>query len=148
MKNTKPKRFLKFALVGLSGTVVDFAIFNLCINLFHFESIEASVCSFSIAVINNFIWNRNWTYPESKSIPISQQLVKFSIISVIGLIIRTPLFAYLENPIITLAEQSLSSDFPLSPVTIGHNVSLAIAIIVVLFWNYFANRFWTYKGIK
>ena len=148
MKNTQTKRFLKFALVGLSGTVVDFTVFNLCISSFHFESVTASVCSFSLAVINNFIWNRNWTYPESKATSIGSQLVKFGIISIIGLVIRTPLFAYLENPIISLAEQTVTSNFPLSPVTIGHNVSLAIAIVVVLFWNYFANRYWTYKGIK
>lgn len=147
--NTPPsKRFLKFALVGLSGTVVDFSIFNLCISLLQFDPVIASVCSFSVAVVNNFIWNRNWTYPESKTTSIGPQLVKFAVISVIGLLIRTPLFTYLEHPIIKLAENLVSPDFVLTPATIGHNVSLAISIVVVLFWNYFANRLWTYKGIK
>ncbi len=76
------------------------------------------------------------------------QLIKFGIISVIGLIIRTPLFAALENPLILELEKSIAPDFFLSAQTIGHNVALAIAIVVVLFWNYFANRFWTYKGIN
>lgn len=147
--NTPPsKRFLKFALVGLSGTVVDFSIFNLCISLLQFDPVIASVCSFSVAVVNNFIWNRNWTYPESKTTSIGPQLVKFAVISVIGLLIRTPLFTYLEHPIIKLAENLVNPDFVLTPATIGHNVSLAISIVVVLFWNYFANRLWTYKGIK
>ncbi|NMC45455.1 MAG: GtrA family protein [Chloroflexi bacterium] len=148
MKASPHKRFIKFALVGLSGTIVDFSIFNLCISIFHIEPVIASVCSFSIAVVNNFVWNRLWTYPESKDIPFMPQLIKFGIISVIGLIIRTPLFAALENPLILALEKSIAPDFFLSAQTIGHNVALAIAIVVVLFWNYFANRFWTYKGIK
>lgn len=148
MNNSQTKRFIKFAVVGLSGTVVDFTIFNLCISLLQFNPVTASVCSFTLAVVNNFIWNRNWTYPESKSTSIGPQLIKFSVISVIGLIIRTPLFSYLEHPIIKLAENTVNPDFFLTPATIGHNISLAIAIVVVLFWNYFANRFWTYKDIK
>ncbi len=148
MNNSQTKRFIKFAVVGLSGTVVDFTIFNLCISLLQFNPVTASVCSFTLAVVNNFIWNRNWTYPESKSTPVGPQLIKFSVISVIGLIIRTPLFSYLEHPIIKLAENTVNPDFFLTPATIGHNISLAIAIVVVLFWNYFANRFWTYKDIK
>lgn len=148
MVSSQSKRFIKFALVGISGTIVDFAIFNFCISLLGFRSVVASVCSFSVAVVNNFIWNRLWTYPESRERKLGPQLFKFSIISVIGLIIRTPLFAAIEKPLINLAATYTRSDFFLSPETIGHNLSLAIAIIVVLFWNYFANRLWTYKGIK
>ncbi len=148
MKDSQSKRFVKFALVGISGTVVDFAIFNLGISVFHLDSVVASVCSFSLAVINNFIWNRLWTYPESKEKPLGTQLVKFSIISVIGLIIRTPLFAALEDSLIQYSSTLLGSASFTTPVTLGHNLALGIAIIVVLFWNYFANRLWTYKGIK
>ncbi|MHB8807712.1 MAG: GtrA family protein [Anaerolineaceae bacterium] len=148
MKNSQPKRFVKFALVGISGTLVDFSIFNACISLFHFDSVVASVCSFSVAVINNFIWNRLWTYPESKEKPLGSQLVKFCIVSVIGLVIRTPLFAAIEDPLIQYSSTLLRSNSSLTPVTLGHNLALGIAIIVVLFWNYFANRLWTYKGIK
>jgi putative flippase GtrA len=114
----------------------------------HFDSVAASVCSFSVAVINNFIWNRLWTYPESKEKPLGSQLVKFCIVSVIGLIIRTPLFAVIEDPLIQYSSTILGLNSSTSPVTLGHNLALGIAIIVVLFWNYFANRFWTYKGIK
>ncbi len=148
MKNSQTKRFIKFAVVGISGTIVDFTIFNVCLSIFHLPSVISSVCSFSIAVVNNFIWNRLWTYPESRENSISSQLVKFSVVSVVGLVIRTPLFAAIEEPLIHFSETSLSSSTLFTPETIGHNLALATAIIVVLFWNYFANRLWTYKGIK
>ncbi len=148
MKVSQTKRFIKFALVGVSGTIVDFSIFNLCLSVFHLPSVVSSVCSFSVAVINNFVWNRLWTYPESREKSLSSQLVKFIIVSVMGLVIRTPLFAAIEGPLIRFAGTSLSSITLFTPETIGHNLALAFAIIVVLFWNYFANRLWTYKGIK
>jgi len=141
------QRFIKFALVGVSGTVVDFGFFNLFSILFGLPVILSSILSFSIAVFNNFYWNRVWTYPESKNASLADQLTKFGIVSVLGLIIRTPLFALIENPVIQIAQKLLSSTFPINPVIIGHNFALAAVIIVVLFWNYFINRIWTYKNI-
>ncbi|MGV8027380.1 MAG: GtrA family protein [Anaerolineaceae bacterium] len=148
MKKKLPKRFIKFALVGLSGTIVDFAIFNLCVSIFHFNSIIASVCSFSMGLLNNFTWNRLWTYPESKEKSLGSQFFKFIVVSVIGLGIRTPLFAAIEDPMIQYSNSLIHANSPITAVTLGHNLALGIAIIVVLFWNYFANRLWTYKGIK
>ena len=148
MKKSQILRFIKFALVGLSGTVVDFAIFNLCIEIFNITPVVSSVISFSVAVVNNFIWNRLWTYPESRDLPLSSQLVKFGIISVIGLIIRTPLFAGLEKPLLIFLSEKVQPSFLLTADAISHNIALAISIIVVLFWNFFANRLWTYKDIK
>ena len=148
MKNSQTQRFIKFALVGISGTIIDFAIFNLCLSLFHFPSVISSVCSFSVAVVNNFIWNRRWTYPESKEKEVGPQFVKFLMVSIMGLAIRTPLFAVIEDPLIHVAEAIVSPASFITPTTLGHNLALGVAIIVVLFWNYFANRLWTYKGIQ
>jgi putative flippase GtrA len=145
---TDRQRFLRFAVVGISGTVVDFSIFNLLSVALGLSVIISSIGSFLIAVINNFIWNRVWTYPESKELDLSGQLVKFSIVSVLGLLIRTPLFALIEKPVISLSERFLGGTLPIKPEILGHNFALAIVIVVVLFWNYFINRKWTYKDIK
>jgi len=145
-KFSEKKRFIKFSIVGLSGTVVDFGIFNLLSSLFGFPTIPSSVISFIVAVFNNFYWNRHWTYPESKDLPASQQFSKFAVVSLAGLLIRTPIFSIIENPMINLSGTIFIS-LPFSPEVIGHNISLAIVIVIVLFWNYFANKFWTYKGI-
>lgn len=139
-------RFLKFAVVGASGAVVDFGVLNLLTMIFKVGFIPASVVSFILAVLNNFLWNRLWTYPDSRSKSIKTQLTQFSIINVIGLLIRTPLLAFLEKQLIPLFTRlNLSTVF--SPEMIGHNISLAIAIGVVMLWNFFANRFWTYNDV-
>jgi putative flippase GtrA len=140
-------RFLRFLLVGTIGALVDFGTFNLLTHLTEIKPVFASMISFSAAVISNFLWNRYWTYPDSRTKHVSHQLVQFFLINVIGLAIRTPLFAFMEPRMIAFAEK-YASQTPLTTTTIGHNLSLAIAVGVVLLWNFFANRYWTYSDVS
>jgi len=142
-------RFLRFALVGIIGAVVDFGTFNLLTGLFHMPAVLASVCSFGAAIVSNFTWNRYWTYPDSRSKRVSQQLLQFGLISLIGLAIRTPLFALLEEPLSKLfANVSVPILSAANPDFLGHNMALAIAVGVVMFWNFFVNRYWTYSDVE
>lgn len=142
-------RFLKFAVVGIIGAIVDFGIFNLLSSVLSVNKVSASIVSFSAAVVSNFLWNRYWTYPDSRSKPVTRQLLEFSIVNVIGLIIRTPLFAYLAEKLPKYFESTAYFKYlPLTPAFWGHNVSLAIAVVVVMFWNFFINRYLTYSDVK
>jgi putative flippase GtrA len=141
-------RFLRFAVVGIIGAVVDFGTFNLLVNLFNVVAVWASMVSFSAAVVSNFLWNRFWTYPDSRSKAISRQLVQFGVVSLIGLAIRTPLFAWMEKLMGQTFSRVVPAGFPLSSTFLGHNVALAIAVLVVMMWNFFANRFWTYNDVS
>jgi putative flippase GtrA len=142
-------RFLRFATVGIMGAVVDFGVFNLLATVFDMPAVWASVISFIAAIISNFTWNRFWTYPDSRSKPIVQQLVQFTIVSVVGLAIRTPIVALLEVPL-----ETLFSSLPFLPIGfidgefLGENLALAIAVVIVMFWNFFINRYWTYSDVK
>ncbi|HSB89632.1 MAG TPA: GtrA family protein [Anaerolineales bacterium] len=141
-------RFLKFSVVGTIGAVVDFGTFNVLHTLVGVASIPASVASFLAAVTSNFLWNRFWTYPDSRAKPTRVQASQFAIVSLIGLAIRTPLFAVLETPAIRAAGRYLTDFSPsisISPDTIGRNLALAVAVGVVLVWNFLANRYWTYS---
>jgi len=138
-------RFYKFAVVGLIGSVIDFGVFNLLTIAFSVSSIASSIVSFSLAVINNFILNRFWTYPETRQNPVYKPLIQFVIVSCLGLAIRVPLFAWLEKMLIPLASKTVPN--LLTPTIVGHNVALALVIGVVMLWNYFVNRFWTFKNV-
>jgi len=140
-------RFYRFMVVGTIGAVVDFGTFNLLTLIVKFPPIPSSMVSFSAAVTSNFIWNRFWTYPDSRSKPITSQLFQFALVNVVGLAIRTPLFAFLEDPIRRLFE-TLALLLPFSPEFIGHNIALAIAVGVVMLWNFFVNRYWTYNDVN
>src|SRR5512146_1633113 len=89
-------RFLKFMFVGVVGAVVDFGVFNLLVNLVHVIAVPASVVSFSCAIVSNFLWNRYWTYPDSRGKPVHHQMVQFIAVSLAGLAIRTGIFAFTE----------------------------------------------------
>lgn len=140
-------RFLKFAVVGTIGAVIDFGLFNFCTSALSIKPVISSVISFTTAVFSNFIWNRFWTYPDSRSKTVTRQIFQFIIISLIGLGIRTPLFAYLEGTSIRLLKND-AMPFNFTPTFVGHNMSLAIVIIIVMFWNFFANRLWTYSDVE
>ncbi len=139
-------RFFRFAAVGILGAGVDFGTFNLLVTFAQLPAVAASVCSFTLAVISNFVFNRFWTYPDSRSKRVHQQVVQFGIVSFIGLLIRTPVFAGMQALLIAVFSK-LHLPGSLSPTFLGHNIGLGIAIIVVMFWNFFANRFWTYADV-
>ncbi len=141
-------RFLRFAVVGVMGAVIDFGMMNLLVRLFHFPLVLAGTISFIAAVISNFIWNRYWTYPDSRSKPLVRQLATFTIVSVMGLAIRVPLLALLEPPAERLFG-SLAFGLPYFDTNFyADNLVLAIAVIIVMFWNFFVNRYWTYNDVK
>ena len=67
VKNQRERtRFIRFVIVGIIGTVVDFIVFNLLLVL-GLEEHLAQALSFTVAVFSNFTWNRVWTYPDSRS---------------------------------------------------------------------------------
>ncbi|MCX8062255.1 MAG: GtrA family protein [Anaerolineales bacterium] len=149
IRNEKERqRFVRFAIVGSLGAVVDFGFFNILAHVIHLRAVLASICSFSLAVINNFTWNRFWTYPDSRSKPLGYQLVLFALINIVGLAIRTPLFVFLEGRLVRFFNQlEIFRLFPLRPIWVAHNLSLAAAILVVMFWNYYINRYLTYNDV-
>jgi putative flippase GtrA len=153
------KRFTKFLVVGVTGFIVDFGIFNLLLRTLNFPPVLAQAISFTSAAINNFIWNRYWTYPDSRSKPLLRQFGMFFVLSVIGLLIRTPIFALFSGPMVALVESMQSGVFAglidfvtgtlhISIEQLGLNLALAVAVLVVLFWNFFSNRFITYSDVK
>jgi putative flippase GtrA len=148
LKTKETGRFFRFAIVGSIGAVVDFGILNLLANNGILPVVWASVVSFVCAVFSNFMWNRYWTYSDSRSKAMSKQIIQFFVVSSIGLGIRTPLFAWLEKLFTEFASGILPKKIFLTPAVVSHNIALAIVIVVVMIWNFFANRYWTYNDVS
>lgn len=171
VKPKEAERFFKFLVVGAIGFVVDFGIFNLLLNpvneqfvagtwvydlltgigfsdyfVTHLGPTVASAISFAAAVMSNFLWNRYWTYPDSRSRSRRRQFTMFFIVSVIGVLIRIPIVFFM-TPIFRSFVETIG---PLQAYStrLADNLSLAVAVLVVLFWNFFANRYWTYNDVE
>ena len=140
-------RFLKFMAVGAFGAVVDFGIANSLAHFFNMPLVFAGSISFTCAVISNFIWNRYWTYPDSRSRAIHHQLVMFFVVNVAGLVIRIPILKFGELPLLNFF-QRLNPSSAITPEFLARNCTLAIAVGIVMLWNFFANRYWTYNDIS
>ncbi len=148
LTNSKERsRFLRFALVGLIGALIDFGVMNLLSHFTNMPLVYAGTISFVCAVISNFTWNRFWTYPESRSRPIMHQLGMFFLVNSAGVLIRIPILHFVEPPLLTAFENAMrlnvaSADF------LARNSTLALAVGIVMLWNYFINRHWTYNDIE
>ena len=147
-------RFGKFSAVGTLGAVIDFGLLNLLVQLAGFPKVLANVCSFTTAVISNFVWNRLWVYPETRGESLSKQFVQFFVVNVAGLGINTAIFygadrwvlgemGLLAGPVGGVAQALGMAHFDLA-----YNGAKVIATGVVLFWNFFVNRLWTFRHVE
>lgn len=145
--NRERTRFFKFAVVGAIGSVVDFGVMNLLTRFFSMRLVFAGTISFICAVINNFVGNRYWTYPESRSRHVLQQLGMFFVVNAIGIAIRVPILHFAEPPLESFFAGMNVSQF-ISPEVAAKNATLAVAIGIVMLWNFFVNRYWTYNDVE
>ncbi len=119
-------KFLKFSVVGFSGTAVDFGVTWFCKEKLNLNKYVSNSLGFVLAATNNYIWNRIWTF-QSVNDKITVEYGKFFLISLIGLGIN--------NLIIFILHGKLKLNFYLSKV---------FAIGVVMFWNFLMNYFFTF----
>lgn len=117
----------------------------------------ATTIAFIAAVISNFIWTALWVYPDSRARTVKRQLLQFAFISVIGWIGRTLwiTLAYqmvgrvmmpLALPLVHLIEPTYAAT-AVSQNKLGTLVAQLIAMGVVMLWNFFANRHWTFNDV-
>lgn len=140
-------RFIKFAIVGAVGALVDFGVANLLVFAFHASLLVAGTISFICAIFSNFTWNRLWTYPDSRSKSTLTQFIQFSVTSIMGLVIRVPILKFGEPFLYRILKSFPFQSSVLTPDFLAKNFTLAIAIIIVMFWNFFVNRYWTYNDV-
>jgi putative flippase GtrA len=142
------KRFGKFAIVGMSGLVVDYFVLNLLAYFFKVSEPVALAIAFVCAAVNNFVWNRLWVYPESRNEKKRTQLPVFFAVNAVGLLINELIFFGLNGPIDNFLLNQPIMLLSKHHQGIGLNLTKAIAAVVVMFWNYGINRRVTFRNVK
>ncbi len=140
LQSNKPEfqRFIKFAVTGGVGLVIDYIVLNILAHVFDVPSPIAIAVAFVCAALNNFIWNRLWVYPESRSQPKRKLLPVFMAVNAMGLGINELTLLLLELPLGAL----FGSPF------LGLNVTKAIGAAIVMVWNFVVNRLVTFRSVK
>jgi len=150
------ERFLKFAVVGTIGAVIDLGVTNILLATLLRPANSADVgperlaasIGFTLAVSSNFLWNRYWTYPDSRSRSLIWQLFQFFVVNVVGLGIRYLVLGLLEPPfgnVLSNAFHGLTSE---TIARLATNGAVIVALVIVMLWNFFINRYWTYNDVK
>jgi dolichol-phosphate mannosyltransferase len=119
-------QLFKFGLVGGTGYVINLAVFAVLNQAFGVHHLIAAVLSFCVAVTNNFILNRYWTFQASAGHP-GFQAMRFFTVSVIGLGVNLILL-YL------LADIVGAPELP----------SQAVAVALAMPFNFIGNKLWTF----
>jgi putative flippase GtrA len=138
LQNTAIRQFIKYCIVGCCNFALDFSIVLVLAYEFDLLLPIATTISFVVAVSNSFYWNSRWTfkalYPDQKK----RQYVMFVAINVVGLLLRLGIVTFVSW---VLTGHSAEKN---PPKAVAATATL-IATVVVVFWNFLANKRWTFK---
>ncbi|HET7417942.1 MAG TPA: GtrA family protein [Solirubrobacterales bacterium] len=119
-------QLLKFGLVGGSGYLINLAAFLVLTGSFGLHHAAAAIGAFCVAVTNNFLWNRYWTFGPGEG-PAHFQAARFFAVSLASLALN---IAVLELLIANHLVGDLSAQ--------------AIAVAVAMPFNFLGNKLWTF----
>src|SRR3954464_4172273 len=116
----------KFGAVGATGYVVNLAVYTALLRGAGWHYAYAATVSFLVAVTNNYLWNRLWTFRDQRG-HVGFQGLRF---------LTVALVAYGANLGILAAL-----------IALGMNKVLAqaIAIVLVTPLNFLGNKLWSFR---
>jgi len=120
------EQLAKFCAVGASGYVVNLIVYVALLDGANLDYRLAATGSFLVAVTNNYLWNRLWTFRRDRG-HFAHQGLRFLVVSVM---------VYVGN----LAILSL-----LVELGVGKIVAQAIAIVLVTPANFIGNKLWSFR---
>ena len=131
-KLTTPANWLQlvqFGLVGASGFAVNFVVYAACVKGFGLHYLVAAVAAWSVAVTNNFFWNRHWTFRHRRDARhYALQWMRFIVVSAAALVPNLLILRLLvEN------------------AGMGKITAQMIAVCLVTPVSFLGNRLWSFR---
>jgi putative flippase GtrA len=128
------RQFVKFAIVGGAGTIVNLAVFSTIIYAYVKAAgsrpllVEqmASGIAFCVAVVSNFLLNRRWTFRHTGSL--IPHFGRFFLVSCVGLALNVFLYTVLHER-----------------AGLGEHLSELLAIACVMPINFLGSKFWAFR---
>lgn len=120
--------FLKFALVGFIGTLINLLVLYSFTEFLGIYYILSAVFAFLVAATSNFILNKVWTFKEKIGHKIFAKYYKFLSVSIVALVVNL-FFLYTFTKFLK----------------IYYLISQVLAIGISLIINFIGNKIWTFK---
>lgn len=156
--------FLKFAIVGASGVVVNLAALAL-FSALGMRSSFASALAIQVSILTNFVINDRWTFADRRTEHRwVSRAVRFQLISLVGAVVQWTVFIVGNVALLWMIEGAAGVDawyatgepstfkalvHPIAhPPEVGKGIYLSqlAGIAVATGWNFFANLIWTWKS--
>jgi putative flippase GtrA len=119
-------QLVKFGLVGGSGYVINLAVFAVLTENFGIHHSIAAVGAFCVAVSNNYLWNRSWTFGPGTG-RAHFQAIRFFVVSVAALLIN-----------LAMLEVLLAAE-------LRELQAQALAVAFAMPFNFLGNKLWTFR---
>ena len=120
-------QLMKFCAVGASGYVLNLCVFALCVGPLDTHHLVAATAAFAVAVLNNFWWNRHWTF-RARGGRAGFQAARFFTVSVGAFVFAAAVLELL-----------------VSVVGVAELPAQAIAIIAATPLNFIGNKMWSFR---
>jgi putative flippase GtrA len=121
------KQFIKFCLVGVVNTAIDFAVYYFLTRVVGIYFLLANLISVLVAMTFSFVFNKYWTFKNFNP-KINKQYLKFALVNLVYFLLNTA--------IIWLG---------VSIMGLGDLWSKLLATAVGLAWSFGANKIWTFR---
>jgi putative flippase GtrA len=116
----------KFCVVGSIGYGVNLGVYSLLLNWANLNYLIAAVGSFAVAVTNNYLLNRYWTFHHQRG-HFAYQGMRFLVVSLVSLGANLLILHLLIS------------------AGLGKIVGQAVAIILVTPLNFVGNKLWSFR---
>ena len=126
IKNNDLIKLIRFSIVGVGNTLVNWGIFFI-LNAFGVYYIISNIIAYIIATINSYIWNSLWVFKYGQGLDINTS-VKFFILNLVGLTVNTTIMYILVDIL-----------------NFNKFIALVLASVVVVIMNYTINKLWVFK---
>ena len=117
----------KFCTVGASGYVVNMSVYALLLTQLGVHYRLAAVCSFVVSAANNYLWNRVWTFRNERG-HFAYQGMRFLVVAAL---------AQAANQLWLTVLVGLGA---------GKIVAQAIAIVLLMPFNFLGNKLWSFRS--
>lgn len=115
------------SFVGVSGLAIQPALLTVWI---------AKIISSGTATCNSFFWNRRWTFRVKTKKGRKRQFLQFVTVNVGGMLLNATITTLIMRPFL-----------PDKPRLVFFGAQ-ACATLVVVFWNFFMNKHWTFRNVN
>ena len=138
------RQMVKFAIVGVLNTLVDFAVFQ-TLNLLLGWVYAAQVLGYTFGVINSYLWNSNWTFREQRTRSL-KEIGLFLLVNLASLGVSLGMI-WLLREVFGVTNEWVAQWMPkaIAGFIKGDTVAKLIATVFAIAVNYLGNRLFVFK---